>query len=468
MFVRRASKALAVSVAATACGLSSLAISGVAGANPTGPGASGNTITNAAQAQSPFSPGTFDSGQPVNVVVPANSVLTPGASIFILECAAPGGVDPTTTASCDGTTGYQGGTITVDADGSVNVVNSNTGGRTSPTRSTRCRTKSACRRTPPTVPPADSVRPTSAFSTSGKVGGGDTGMTAPHFFSQAFQVHPDPTDSGTLNPGDGTFPADSAPGPITTANHATFTENTTNTFDIAATGYGPPTYTETGALPTGVKLTTTFSGLTSSGVLSGRPHGDGELPDYPPGLERCWDSDHPGLYIDGQRARRSFTSANSTTFTQGSAGTFTATATGFPAPTFNETGALPAGVDLHQRRCPLRDADSDWHIPDHHHSVERRAPERDPALHADGQPAGGLPDHHIVAAACHHQCRLRPGCPADEWCRAGCHHQVQEACADAQGAQGEGWSDPGDPEQEAGARHLPACRSRRPRSTSPW
>src|SRR5204863_8172703 len=38
------------------------------------------------------------------------------------------------------------------------------------------------------------------------------------------------------------------------------------------------------------------------------------------------------------------TSANSTTFTAGIAGNFTVTATGFPAPTLSETGALPNGV----------------------------------------------------------------------------------------------------------------------------
>ena len=91
----------------------------------------------------------------------------------------------------------------------------------------------------------------------GEGGGGDTGFSQPHFFSQAFQVHPDPTDSGTLNPGDGTFPADSAPGAISTANNATFTKGTAGTFSISATGYGPPAYTETGALPAGVTLKTT-------------------------------------------------------------------------------------------------------------------------------------------------------------------------------------------------------------------
>src|SRR5208282_19352 len=38
------------------------------------------------------------------------------------------------------------------------------------------------------------------------------------------------------------------------------------------------------------------------------------------------------------------TSANNTTFTVGSAGTFTVTATGQPTPSLTETGALPTGV----------------------------------------------------------------------------------------------------------------------------
>jgi len=40
------------------------------------------------------------------------------------------------------------------------------------------------------------------------------------------------------------------------------------------------------------------------------------------------------------------TSANTTTFTVGSPGSFTVTATGTPAPTFSETGALPTGITL--------------------------------------------------------------------------------------------------------------------------
>src|SRR5205823_1391195 len=38
------------------------------------------------------------------------------------------------------------------------------------------------------------------------------------------------------------------------------------------------------------------------------------------------------------------TSANNTTFTVGTVGSFTLTATGFPVPTVSETGLLPSGV----------------------------------------------------------------------------------------------------------------------------
>jgi len=76
MFARRAVKAVAVATVALFCVAGSLDIADAAYAG-TGVGASDNTITNAAQAQSPFTAGTFDSGQPIDVVIPANTILTP-------------------------------------------------------------------------------------------------------------------------------------------------------------------------------------------------------------------------------------------------------------------------------------------------------------------------------------------------------------------------------------------------------
>ena len=121
MIAGRAVKAVAVLAAGLSCVAASLVFSVPADAG-TGVGASGNTVTNAAQAQAPFSAGTFDSGQAIDVVIPANTVFTPGANIFILESAAPDGVNPTTSGACDGNTGYQGGTITVQPDGSIDVM----------------------------------------------------------------------------------------------------------------------------------------------------------------------------------------------------------------------------------------------------------------------------------------------------------------------------------------------------------
>ena len=345
MFARRAVKAVAVTTLALFCVVGSLAVADTAYAG-TGVGASGNTITNAAQAQSPFTAGTFDSGQPIDVVIPANSILTPGDSIFILECAAPGGVDPATSATCDGNTGYQGGTISVQPDGSVDAINTSIFG--TPYTVYALPDVPTLHESPSSTPKCGLGSANECVLYIGQGGGGDTGFSQPHFFSQAFQVRPDPTDSGTLNPGDGTFPADSAPGAISSANHATFTKGTAGSFSISATGYGPPAYTETGALPAGVTLKTTYSGVTSTGVLAGTPTQTGVFPITITANNGVGTPTTQSftLTVNSTGAAPVITSANATSFTQGVAGSFNVTASGSPAPTFSETGPLPGGVTL--------------------------------------------------------------------------------------------------------------------------
>ena len=105
----------------------------------------------------------------------------------------------------------------------------------------------------------------------GQGGGGDIGFSPPHFFSQPFQVHPDPTDSGTLNPGDGTFPADSAPA-ITSTNSTTFIQGTVQHLHGDRHRLAPADLHRDGTLPTGVTLN------SSTGVLSGTPTGFGTFP----------------------------------------------------------------------------------------------------------------------------------------------------------------------------------------------
>lgn len=128
---------------------------------------------------------------------------------------------------------------------------------------------------------------------------------------------------------------------ITSANNTTFAVGTAGTFTLTATGVPTPALSETGALPSGVTFT------AATGVLAGTPAA-GTGGHYPITLAAS-----NGV---GTNAVQSFaltvnqapaiTSANSMTFMVGTAGTFTATATGTPASTFSELGALPSGVTL--------------------------------------------------------------------------------------------------------------------------
>src|SRR5579871_1751761 len=137
-----------------------------------------------------------------------------------------------------------------------------------------------------------------------------------------------------------TLTVDQAPA-ITSGNSTNFTVSTPGTFTVTATGFPAPTFSETGSLPSGVTLN------SATGVLSGTP-GSGTQGSYPISITA-----QNGV---GVNATQSFTlnvdlspaitSGGSTTFTVGTPGTFTVTATGFPAPTFSETGALPSGVTL--------------------------------------------------------------------------------------------------------------------------
>ena len=128
---------------------------------------------------------------------------------------------------------------------------------------------------------------------------------------------------------------------ITSANATTFTVGTSGSFSVVATGYPVPTVSETGSLPSGVGFD------ASTDKLSGTPR-SGSGGTYPISFTAS-----NGI---GSNASQSFTltvdqapaitSGNSATFTVGQAGTFTVTATGFPTPTFSETGALPNGISL--------------------------------------------------------------------------------------------------------------------------
>ena len=139
-----------------------------------------------------------------------------------------------------------------------------------------------------------------------------------------------------------TLTVDEAPS-ITTASLANLTVGRASTDTVAATGFPAPTFTASGtALPTGITLNPTTGALTGTpaagtagvhaGIIITASNGIGS-----PSAKTY------SLTVDEAPA---ITSADSATFTNGEAGSFQVTATGYPAPTFTETGALPTGVTL--------------------------------------------------------------------------------------------------------------------------
>ncbi len=134
-------------------------------------------------------------------------------------------------------------------------------------------------------------------------------------------------------------PGNQAPAITSTAN-TTFTVGTPGSFTVTATGYPAPTFSETGALPSGVTL-------SSAGVLSGTPAaGTGGAYSITITASNGIGTDATQSFTLSVDQAPAITSAASTTFTVGTAGSFQVTATGYPAPTFTEAGALPSGVTL--------------------------------------------------------------------------------------------------------------------------
>ena len=128
--------------------------------------------------------------------------------------------------------------------------------------------------------------------------------------------------------------------PIVNSASATFAVGTSGSFAIVGTALPAATYSETGALPTGVTLSPSgvFSGTPAAGTGGSYPltltASNGVAPDYSQAFT---------LTVDEPPA---ITSANHVTFTQGTEGSFTVTASGSNTPSFTESGALPPGITL--------------------------------------------------------------------------------------------------------------------------
>ncbi|MDQ6862029.1 MAG: putative Ig domain-containing protein, partial [Verrucomicrobiota bacterium] len=125
---------------------------------------------------------------------------------------------------------------------------------------------------------------------------------------------------------------------ITSVNSATFITGTAGSFNVTSSGYPAASYIATGTLPAGVTL-------SAGGLLSGTPAAGtgGTYPITITANNGVAPNSTQSFTLTVNQAP-AITSANATTFTVGGAGSFTVTATGFPAPTVTETGTLPSGV----------------------------------------------------------------------------------------------------------------------------
>jgi|GEM_PF-4455993 len=156
---------------------------------------SGSTIPTAIVPSGAFNPGTpYSSGQQVDIVIPANTVLTPTAEdVNIVECSAPGGAVPTDPSQCQGDT-IQGASIHPRPDGSLDL---------------QAQTHSLYElfALPDFVTLGETSGPVCDLTTECVlyIGQNQNDFTAPHFWSNPFYIAANATDNGS-NPGDGSPP----------------------------------------------------------------------------------------------------------------------------------------------------------------------------------------------------------------------------------------------------------------------
>ena len=139
----------------------------------------------------------FQSGQGINVVLPANSLFSPNTNLAVEECAAPNGVIPTLPAACDGTT-INGPTLKPNADGSVNFQ-----AEVGSLYTVYALPDSISLGESPTGSPV--CGNTAATECILYIGDNQNDFTKPHLWSQPFFIDTNATDSGTPA-GDGSAP----------------------------------------------------------------------------------------------------------------------------------------------------------------------------------------------------------------------------------------------------------------------
>jgi hypothetical protein len=136
-----------------------------------------------------------------------------------------------------------------------------------------------------------------------------------------------------------------APPAFSSATSTTFTGGQPASFTVMAPGTPTPTFSESGALPSGLSFVDNGNGtatLTGTATLGHNlTTGTFDLTFTAANSVATSTQEFTLTVTSGSLL---ITSAASTTFTSGTAGTFAITATGMPTPTLSESGALPSGV----------------------------------------------------------------------------------------------------------------------------
>ncbi len=158
-----------------------------------------------------------------------------------------------------------------------------------------------------------------------------TGGTYPLTFTASNGIGSDATQNFTLTVNE--------PPAITSANSTTFVVGTNGNFTVMRTGVPTPTLSTSGALPSGLMID------LNSGLISGTPAANtGGIYPITITASNGVGSDAMQSFTLTVNQPAAVTSAASTTFTVGTAGSFTVTQSGFPVPTLSQNGTLPGGV----------------------------------------------------------------------------------------------------------------------------
>jgi hypothetical protein len=129
---------------------------------------------------------------------------------------------------------------------------------------------------------------------------------------------------------------------ITSASATTFTFGVAGSFTVTTTGYPTPALSRSGSLPTGVNFTDNGNG---TGTLSGTPTSSGSYPITITASNGALPNASQSFTLTVNQAP-AITSASTTIFTFGVAGSFTVSTTGYPTPALSRTGSLPSGVNF--------------------------------------------------------------------------------------------------------------------------